>query len=69
MAGIRLLGDICRNSGLNWSPTPILTGMMRYSYQFCMRLRYISLTLEEWGYTRKACLRRLNLAHLYKEMV
>ncbi len=42
---------------------------MTVLYQFRMRLRYISLTLEEWDYTSKTCLRRLNLTHLYKEMV
>ena len=34
-----------------------------------MRLRLIALTLEEWGYSNKAHLRGLNLAHLYKEIV
>ena len=29
IAGIRLLGLIARNSGLNWSPAPMLTGMTR----------------------------------------
>ena len=26
MAGIRLFGLMARNSGLNWSPTPMFTG-------------------------------------------
>ena len=30
MAGILLFGLIFRNSGLNWSPAPMLTGMARY---------------------------------------
>jgi hypothetical protein len=30
MAGIRLLGEIARNSGLNCSPLLILTGTIRY---------------------------------------
>jgi len=28
---MRLFGLIARNSGLNWSPLPILTGTVRYS--------------------------------------
>jgi hypothetical protein len=31
IAGMRLFGLIARNSGLNWSPRPILTGIIRYS--------------------------------------
>ena len=30
IAGMRLFGLIARNSGLNWSPAPMLTGMVRY---------------------------------------
>ena len=28
IAGMRLLGLIARNSGLNWSPRPMLTGLI-----------------------------------------
>ena len=28
IAGMRLLGEIARNSGLNWSPVPMLTGLI-----------------------------------------
>src|SRR5580692_1420248 len=31
IAGMRWLGVILRNSGLNWSPAPILTGITLYS--------------------------------------
>jgi hypothetical protein len=30
IAGMRLLGLIARNSGLNWSPRPMFTGIIRY---------------------------------------
>ena len=30
IAGMRLLGEIARNSGLNCSPLAMLTGIMRY---------------------------------------
>jgi hypothetical protein len=29
IAGMRLLGEIARNSGLNWSPLPMFTGTIR----------------------------------------
>jgi hypothetical protein len=30
IAGMRLFGAIARNSGLNWSPLPMLTGKILY---------------------------------------